>query len=118
FGGGFGVEAEFFGFVIEGQIVEVFLVDGPFQLVAQIFDERRERFNFAQLFTVHIRPVVSQLNSSHARSTGLTPTGACTLRRYPFLICFSILPRISPRVFPGVDAWRGVWGVERMKSAI
>ncbi|KFB77432.1 MAG: hypothetical protein AW06_001427 [Candidatus Accumulibacter cognatus] len=77
--------------VLEAQVVgpvesEVFfvvpLVDGPVEFVAQEIDELRERLDGSQppaLYFGHHVP--RQLSSIHARSTGATPSGACTFFR-------------------------------------
>jgi hypothetical protein len=59
-----------------------------------------------------------KFNSIQAFSEGLTPTGACTLFRYAFLMCLSSLARISAKVDFAITQCRGVSGWLRISSMI
>jgi hypothetical protein len=59
----------------------------------------------------------TQLNSIHAFSTGLTPTGGCTLLRYVFLMCNSIFARTCDSVSFATVQCLGVSGLQRIMTA-
>ncbi len=50
--GGFRVQAQFFGLVVEGQLVEVLGGNWPVELIAQIFNQRRKALDGAETFNV------------------------------------------------------------------
>jgi hypothetical protein len=120
-GGGLRVDAKFVGGEVVEQIVHVLeRVAGnrPAHLVAQVGDELDEALDVRQFGAVigwHRSALVEFHPAAQRRldaDRGVHPLEVV------FLMCFSILPRSSMRVFSSVVHLRGVSGLERMLATI
>jgi len=53
FDGGFRIQAQFFGLIVEGQLVKIVGVDRPLELIPEVFDQRRKTLDGTQTLNVN-----------------------------------------------------------------